>query len=110
MGLIETDLRTIDLVFDGPPGPECGRFVETENEHGHSIGVGDWIQRPDGYWVLRITGVFPNLREHALEPWLRWTMEEARAAGIADALAGQPMRAGSIAWPGHYVDGYRAAE
>lgn len=44
----------IDIVFDGPPGPEAGRFVEVENAQGASIRVGDWIERPDGYWVLRI--------------------------------------------------------
>jgi len=44
----------IDIVFDGPPGPEAGRFVEVENSEGRSIRFGDWIKRPDGYWVLRI--------------------------------------------------------
>lgn len=45
----------IDIVFDGPPGPEAGRFVEVENAEGRSIRFGDWVERPDGYWVLRIT-------------------------------------------------------
>jgi hypothetical protein len=44
----------IDIVFDGPPGPEAGRFVEVENEHRASISFGEWIERDDGYWVLRI--------------------------------------------------------
>lgn len=44
----------IDIVFDGPPGPEAGRFVEVENALGQSINAGDWTQRPDGRWVLRI--------------------------------------------------------
>jgi len=44
----------IDIVFDGPPGPEGPRFVEVEDEQGRSIKVGEWLQRPDGYWVLRI--------------------------------------------------------
>lgn len=43
----------IDIVFDGPPGPEAGRFVEVENEKGHSISLGEWVHRPDGYWALR---------------------------------------------------------
>jgi hypothetical protein len=45
----------IDVVFSGPPGPagECC-FVEVEDEAGVSIKVGEWIQRPDGYWVLRL--------------------------------------------------------
>jgi hypothetical protein len=45
----------IDVVFDGPPGPEPGRFVEVEDMDGASIRLGEWVQRDDGYWVLRIT-------------------------------------------------------
>ena len=48
----------IDIVFDGPPGHESGRFVEVEDVTGKSINAGEWLQRPDGYWVLRI-GVKP---------------------------------------------------
>jgi hypothetical protein len=44
----------IDIVFDGPPGPEGPRFVEVEDEQGRSIKIGEWVQRDDGYWVLRI--------------------------------------------------------
>ena len=45
--------KFIDIVFDGPPGPVCGRFVEVEDQDGKSINAGEWIQRDDGYWVLR---------------------------------------------------------
>ncbi len=45
----------IDIVFDGPPGPAAGRFVEVENCKGESISVGTWVKRDDGYWALRIT-------------------------------------------------------
>jgi len=44
----------IDIVFDGPPGPESGRFVEVEDHEGKSIKFGEWEHRPDGYWVLRM--------------------------------------------------------
>jgi colicin import membrane protein len=44
----------IDIVFDGPPGHESGRFVEVKNAVGASISVGEWLQRPDGFWALRI--------------------------------------------------------
>lgn len=44
----------IDFVFDGPPGPQSGRLIEVEDSQGRSIQAGEWIQRPDGYWVLRI--------------------------------------------------------
>lgn len=43
----------IEIVFDGPPGPEAGRFVEVERD-GRSVSVGEWARRHDGYWVLRI--------------------------------------------------------
>ena len=44
----------IDIVFDGPPGPQGPRFVEVEDEQRKSIRVGEWLQRPDGYWLLRL--------------------------------------------------------
>jgi hypothetical protein len=44
----------IDVVFDGPPGPEAGRFVEVEDAHGMSVSIGEWIDRGDGYWALRL--------------------------------------------------------
>ena len=47
--------RTVDIVFDGPPGPKAGRFVEVESPPGTSISFGEWLLREDGYWVLRIS-------------------------------------------------------
>jgi hypothetical protein len=52
--------RHIEIVLDGPPGPESGRFVEVEDEAGRSVGVGDWIDRQDGYWTLRIEVPHPK--------------------------------------------------
>ena len=49
--------RAINIVFDGPPGPESGRFVEVEDDEGKSISVGEWYERPDGLWALRIQDV-----------------------------------------------------
>jgi len=48
-------MREIDVLFDGPPGPVAGRFVEVEDAAtGRSIGIGDWIPPSlDGYWRLR---------------------------------------------------------
>lgn len=48
-------LEVIDIVFDGPPGPESGRFVEVEDAQGYGIRVGEWVHREDGSWVLRLT-------------------------------------------------------
>ena len=53
----------IDIVFDGPPSHESGRFVEVENERGESINFGEWVERPDGYWVLRFRVADPDLLE-----------------------------------------------
>ena len=44
----------IDVIFDGPPSHESGRFVEVEDASGKSISYGEWVQRPDGYWALRM--------------------------------------------------------
>lgn len=54
----------IDIVFDGPPGPISGRFVEVERD-GASIGIGEWVQQDD-LWMLRIPDFeaeFARLRE-----------------------------------------------
>ena len=45
----------VDIVFDGPPGPEGNRFIEVEDASGRSIALGEWIERQDRRWVLRIT-------------------------------------------------------
>lgn len=37
--------------FDGPPGPESGRFIETEDENGHGVGGIGWHQDGDD-WLL----------------------------------------------------------
>jgi hypothetical protein len=44
----------VDIVFDGPPGPESGRFIEVEDDQRRSINLGEWVRRDDGYWALRI--------------------------------------------------------
>ena len=45
-------MSDIHIVFDGPPGPEAGRFVEVENDDGQSIRFGEWKERGDGWWEL----------------------------------------------------------
>lgn len=50
----EERMTYIDIVFDGPPSHESGRFVEVENPLGHSINAGEWIDRGNGLWALRI--------------------------------------------------------
>lgn len=45
----------IDVVFDGPPSYESGRFVEVEDAEGRSFNAGEWIDRGNGLWALRIS-------------------------------------------------------
>lgn len=47
-------MKHYDILFDGPPRPEAGQFVEVEDENGISVRVGEWIERDDGLWTLRI--------------------------------------------------------
>lgn len=50
-------MKKIRIVFDGPPGPESGRFVEVEDESGKSIRLGEWVKEGD-FWYLE----FPDLK------------------------------------------------
>lgn len=47
--------KPINIFFDGPPGPEGGRFIEVETDDFKSIEIGEWIEHRDGNWALRIT-------------------------------------------------------
>jgi hypothetical protein len=44
----------VDIVFDGPPAHESGRFVEVEDADGASIAIGEWVRGAEPYWRLRI--------------------------------------------------------
>lgn len=46
--------KEVRVVFDGPPGPKSGRFVEVETPDGASVSVGEWHEREDGLWELRM--------------------------------------------------------
>jgi hypothetical protein len=46
--------EALHIVFDGPPGHESGRFVECETPDGKSVNAGEWHERSDGLWELRI--------------------------------------------------------
>lgn len=46
-------MPSIDIVFDGEPHEKL-TFVEVEGEDG-SIRFGRWVEREDGYWVLRLS-------------------------------------------------------
>lgn len=44
----------INIVMEQPPGPDS-QFIEVETDDGRSIRAGIWLQRPDGFWSLRLT-------------------------------------------------------
>lgn len=44
----------INIILDGAPDQEAGRFVEVENDEGQSVSIGEWTERDGGYWGLRI--------------------------------------------------------
>lgn len=52
--------RTVNVIFDGPPAHESGRFVEVESLDGSSFRAGKWIDRRDGTWALQITALAPD--------------------------------------------------
>ena len=40
-------------MFDGPPTQHGPHLVEIEDDTGHSITIGEWIDRGDTFWALR---------------------------------------------------------
>jgi hypothetical protein len=56
----------IDVVFDGPPSHESGRFVEVEGPDGAGIDVGEWVDRGNGYWALRFSTA-PSVTDEMVE-------------------------------------------
>ena len=46
--------KPINIIFDGPPSHDSGRFVEVETDDGKSIKIGKWM-RKGNYWALWIT-------------------------------------------------------
>ena len=48
----------LHIVFDGPPSHDGGRFVEVETPDGKSVRAGEWHERADGLWELRLRGTF----------------------------------------------------
>jgi len=43
----------IDVLFDGPPSPDT-RLVEVEGPSKASVKAGEWVDRGEGFWALRI--------------------------------------------------------
>lgn len=54
-----TPVRDIDIVFDGPPGPVSGRFIETEvpvigQRRRVGLSIGEWVGISPSETALRI--------------------------------------------------------
>lgn len=83
-------VREIEIVFDGPPGPGGGRFVEIE-QGGASVRLGEWRQRADGLWALVLSGLSAAPATSA--PAIRWSalrleiQARRRAAKLSQAEA-----------------------
>lgn len=72
-------------MFDGPPGPVSGRFVEVEDATGASIRAGEWVQ--DGVlWRLWIPRPDLDASEDTAIRWaVVWTCDRAHVSGTAAA-------------------------
>ncbi|WP_036997138.1 hypothetical protein [Metapseudomonas resinovorans] len=78
------------VVFDGPPGHECGRFVECEDSNGRSVNAGVWRERQDGLWELVINGecfgdAYQGARDD-LAIWKRRALEAEAAIRRKDQI------------------------
>ncbi len=57
------DPSMINLIFDGPPAHDGPRLVEVETDDGRAIDIndlGEWLDRGDGHWALRIHRLAPT--------------------------------------------------
>lgn len=48
------ETQLVDIVFDGPPEHEPGRFIEVEDMAGASVKAGEWFELDRGRWALRV--------------------------------------------------------
>jgi len=83
----------IDVVFDGPPDHHMPRFVELEDSLGHSMRLGEWVERGDGTWSLRIRHA--NLEETLAELYgseinasISWLWDSGFNIALGDDLNG----------------------
>ena len=76
--------EAVDVVFDGPPNHEGGRFVEVENLDGASVSIGEWIDRGNGYWALRLLTVSQKEAQecHSLDKSFDYPMDALERLSI----------------------------
>jgi len=83
--------QEISIVFDGPPGPESGRFVEVETRDGKGLScrVGECREREDGFWALDLAVVMPP---EVVDEYFRKIEQIREASGGRAWFAGDPLR------------------
>lgn len=95
--------RFIDIVFDGPPGPEGPRFVEVENDRQQGVSIGEWLER-EKYHVLRIPFPIITFKESSTDVFHvvgvdhlgGYALDKQECLNIAKAL--------NIAWRFEYLE------
>jgi len=102
-----SNTSNLHIIFDGPPGPIAGRFVECETPDGRSLDAGNWSERPDGLWQLVIscfagTAEAPRATSITLEQSLRDLMDAHNLSSISIGLI---RGADGVAFPNCYVQG-----
>lgn len=73
----------IYLRFDDGPGPVGPRFIESETPDGRSVGIGKWMEHPDGSgnWVLAIPNPYAIRDKNAeLEAEVERMREDSKRA------------------------------
>lgn len=83
----------INIVFDGPPGPWGGRFVEVENVKGWSISAGRWFERPDALWQLEIRDEDFNEEDRVVGAGIS---PKAAAVVLGEEARARSLRSGDI--------------
>ncbi len=83
----------LDIVFDGPPSHTSGRFVEVEDQTGKSVNAGEWVERADGMWALRIpklgeTNDFPQGKLNASDEGGLQVAMRSKARSISPLVVG----------------------
>lgn len=84
--------ETLDFVFGDTGGPEVV-FVEVEDSSGRSIRCGEWVDRGDGYRVLRVrvdrSSIYPPAKSPRIgkcpnplchDGWVSWGGNESGGA------------------------------
>ena len=54
-------LIELDVMFDGPPSHEAGRFIDCHNaQTGEGVHWGEWLDNGDRSWSLIGRAILPN--------------------------------------------------